>query len=330
MGHWVNCRFIGKILLFALSCKLHPVESFDKNVQEQNSSPIDSSSPVTFKSHIKPAFLYHGLLLDSEKRVFETVSSEELEKLIHVTNRNETKLAGTHIPSQSSETFALSNEEEDGSAYVNSCRKAKVPIPPPLKSSKWKVVGTMDQERLFSPGPRTELWRYDTADGICAALPRYMKDAKTIQLFGVICVNKKSGNTCFWDNSMGIGKSKQITDDTDNSLFGADRATENCTACHRGPNPWIVFPDQPTTKLPKTSYIPQGPASWQNSLSDLPCGGCHAMPTLTYEYCHIMQTMVKRGLMPPDRILKTDSALQTEYDTLLKACPGPPDTNSKY
>lgn len=136
-----------------------------------------------------------------------------------------------------------------GAAYIEECRDAGVPIPPPMYASPWVNRGFFENEFISDP-LAPELWFYESRDpeGACLALPRYNgKDGKKAKLLGLICLGKESSNACFWDNPNQVEFDRDVPVSIDQFVGGADLDANNqgtCTACHAGENPFIVHPDK--------------------------------------------------------------------------------------
>ena len=141
---------------------------------------------------------------------------------------------------------------------------------------------------------------------------------------------------------------------------GGDRLNENCTACHRGSNAFVVFPTvrlqpsgQTLSRLLPTNdrnhrasglYIPVGQADWTNpamerGLADTvrqsDCGNsCHEyqdrqLGALTAEFCELIyETMLPisptgatpRTLMPPSYQAADFPAYVGTISAILQAC----------
>lgn len=116
----------------------------------------------------------------------------------------------------------------NGAAYVEECRIAGVPVPPPFNyedafhnrpNSKWTYNGVLDITVAGGAGQTAEVFYYDPQTdpdpnnpGLCIALPRsYFPSGQTpeegppdrIALLGVICQGQETGAACFWDNGDG-------------------------------------------------------------------------------------------------------------------------------
>jgi hypothetical protein len=211
-------------------------------------------------------------------------------------------------PRVKAESQTLDSNQPD-SPYMAQCRQNGVPLPPPW-GPDWKKIGSLSPQFIFAKEKgRTELWTYETDQGVCAAIPR-ATNGSTVDVFGVICTSI-NGNTCFWDNIY-AGIDKKITPinpgfDIKRFGRGADRLTEYCTDCHRGPTPWIRVANQPTSKLVQISekWRPL-PKSWEFPAGTYieGCSGCHAMPKLTKSYCLVVKEMMAPtvNVMPPPSV----------------------------
>ncbi|MCE7913768.1 MAG: VCBS repeat-containing protein, partial [Nitrosomonas sp. PRO4] len=190
-----------------------------------------------------------------------------------------------------------------GQGYIDECKAAGVPIPPPIGVmdpeglNGWKSQGFIPKDIQFIVGTPAEFRTYQSSSpaGMCVALPRYSDDSKTtVALDGVICLGESSSKACFWDNQMnGVGFSFQagtiipigIPDLTVNSagLYQAGgKELEGgtggvCTDCHQGKNPFIIHPNanlgnkfmgELSSILPTFSrayYEPIVPQSWSRN-----------------------------------------------------------------
>jgi hypothetical protein len=136
-----------------------------------------------------------------------------------------------------------------GDEYIQECRDAGVPIPPPMYEKPWENRGTFANE-FISEAEEAELWFYESESpkGACLALPRYSEsNPKVAQLLGLICLGKETSKACFWDNPNGILFERDKPVDINKFVGGADLNTNGqgtCTACHAGENPFVVHPDK--------------------------------------------------------------------------------------
>ncbi len=164
-----------------------------------------------------------------------------------------------------------------GGDYVQECRNANVPIPPPVGRrdpmgiTGWKSQGFIAPGDQFIIGTPAEVMTFATNEGMCIALPRYTNSSKsTVAADGVICLSSVTSRMCLWDNQM---PTVDPNDDPSNmrivtypattevpigepdssvnaaGLYQAGGAEiENsangiCTDCHAGENPYIVHPN---------------------------------------------------------------------------------------
>ncbi|MEY4590589.1 MAG: hypothetical protein RL497_2665 [Pseudomonadota bacterium] len=175
-----------------------------------------------------------------------------------------------------------------GQAYINECRNAGVPIPPPINQmdptglTGWRVEGFIPQSLQFIVGTPAELrsYRSITPEGMCYALPRYTDSTRTqVSLDGVICLGKQSSNMCVWDNQMpnAAGQVRGFTFGASEIIpigvpsvpggkyqaGGAEIEFGNggeCTDCHAGENPYIVHPRTTLRTTPAGAAV-----SWQST-----------------------------------------------------------------
>lgn len=247
------------------------------------------------------------------------------------------------------------------SQYMKDCAAAGVPLPPPWGDPRWVNQGELPDKNNFAGGDKryTEVWTTKTPGGICYALPRRKDNASDpIELLGQICQSSATGKACFWDN-VGLD-GKRVTGDKTNGvdpskLQGGDKLEENCTACHRGDNVFIIHPgtplDQPgsnpctgggkspTEQNTSKPYQPigrpgRGPGDdggFKNDPRTTPlpsgqgngCTSCHTIPPVTQRYCGLIRGFVESGEMPPggglDENEKKDvEALKAECNKLAK------------
>ena len=198
--------------------------------------------------------------------------------------------------------------------YMAFCRSRRVPIPPNWAElgTAWILHGNLASgTNLLRPGEDAFVWTYSdpVRRGACFALPRGGAGQAEI-----ICQSATTGRACFWDNKLRAdgtnapifdwrgGTVLRISELQDGSNLG-----ENCTACHRGDNVFLMSPDDPTwanvlrgptlgrtftTSVESSSdmrdgfprYVPVTyPArrpNWDNTYSTRGCGlKCHENPT---------------------------------------------------
>lgn len=154
-----------------------------------------------------------------------------------------------------------------GLAYNNECGNAanRVPVPPPINqmdpagTSGWRSLGFIPTGNQFIVSTPAEVRVYQSADGMCIALPRYWDDTLAVaKLDGVICLSSRpASRACFWDNQRSgarfdipagtivpIGYTT-----TPGGLYQAGGAEllggsgGVCTDCHAGENPYIIHPE---------------------------------------------------------------------------------------
>lgn len=220
-------------------------------------------------------------------------------------------------PSRPAQRLATVNS---GTAYATECASWNVPIPPsigvmdPLGLTGWRSVGFIPTSEQFIVGTPAEVRVFESADGMCIALPRYTgASLTTVMLDGVICLSQITSKVCFWDNSMSnagfsfsagsqipIGVPNLAVDPAGRYQAGGAElefaSGGTCTDCHAGENPYIIHPNSnlgtvlfgdlnSALGLPTfgpNRYDPIVGASWpQNALSHAQplvpasCVGCH-------------------------------------------------------
>lgn len=163
-----------------------------------------------------------------------------------------------------------------GQAYIDECRNANVPIPPPIgqmatpaNPEGWVSQGFIPRLKQFIVGTPAELRTYKSSSpsGMCIALPRYTNDTLTeVSLDGVICLGQTSSKVCFWDNQMtqpGVELATAFPFPSGTKIpIGVPDLSINpdgwyqaggyelrgnaggiCTDCHAGQNPYIIHPE---------------------------------------------------------------------------------------
>lgn len=166
-----------------------------------------------------------------------------------------------------------------GQLYVDECRTAGVPIPPPIGRlaapgvAGWTIRGEIPPASQFifqaardgsSIPSVAEVRTYEDAAGFCIALPRYQGVVTgagvNVLADGVICLSRTTSKVCFWDNQM-AGAAFAFTAGTVIPIGAADPAINAaglyqaggeelegavggvCTDCHAGENPFVIHPD---------------------------------------------------------------------------------------
>ena len=242
-----------------------------------------------------------------------------------------------------------------GDEYVEECRDAGVPIPPPMYKKPWENLDTFTNE-FISEDLEAELWFYesDSPKGACLALPRYSEsNTKVAQLLGLICLGKETSKACFWDNPNGVLFERDKPVSIEKFVGGADLNTNGqgtCTACHAGENPFVVHPDKDafsglSSKLqPDDWHEPLVHPSWPENPgpttildsvnSETRCDSCHfqgyagRFPDVSdpaiYSYCvKVLETSVFGGVK---RTMPQGGGSLSGYfnhvDALLSACFG--------
>jgi hypothetical protein len=161
-----------------------------------------------------------------------------------------------------------------GEKYIQECRDAGVPIPPPVFSAAWINRGAIPNPFLSSSA-RAELMHYTSSSppGVCLALPRYESTgggtfSNEAFLFGLICLGTQSNKACFWDNPRGKRFTKGVEVDINQFVGGEDLVANNqgiCSDCHAGENPYVVHPDKAPFAGLTPSILPSG---WYDPLVD--------------------------------------------------------------
>lgn len=175
-----------------------------------------------------------------------------------------------------------------GQAYVDECESAGVPIPPTFNYelawhgfSDWTKVGV--QTVNFAGGSIanqiTEVFYYQTGQGVCIALPRSQfppgqtpeqGPPDNVVLLGVICQGNASAKACFWDaENINPNNDVRFGDGPRPEYFvgGADidTTTDQCTNCHLGENVFIIHPFTALAEVPNTM-----PSTWVDPI--IPAG----------------------------------------------------------
>lgn len=235
--------------------------------------------------------------------------------------------------------FELIPKEErypDSTQYMNSCRAAGVPIPPPWGSTDWEYQGDLQNEFIDGRDiARVWAWRSDAPEGTCIALPRENSANGYAFAFGIICQGAQTENACFWDRSRTTPS--QLTGHLPIDHFvGADELTFGgvCTNCHVGENAFVIHPDTPLDvaragfNIEADWYTPlvqddwpgnpppanlQADTSWEgfNLFGENPtfpgssCTSCHELPqtnsdALRSNYCNAVLQPASERTMPPE------------------------------
>lgn len=204
--------------------------------------------------------------------------------------------------------------------YKRRCEQLSVPSPPRWGTPGWVKRGDIDSKKMavqFIPknsdavaDNSAELWTYlASADAMCVSNPR-MSKTPAIYTIAVICHNKRTGGTCFWDSNLEGHPAKQGYDFIADG-FSGDVSTEDCTSCHRGSSPWIRIPKDVTLNTigrawsSNRNWKPLGSSEWELSSATQigphveGCSNCHAMPKPTANYCKIIKRYFALKVMPP-------------------------------
>lgn len=153
--------------------------------------------------------------------------------------------------------------------YIDDCRSQGVPIPPDWPQPGWVNRGDLPFAFNFlRSGRDTEVWTYETTEGICYSLPR--KDGGDFTVNGFICQSSRTGRACFWDNLDASGRRLTMADVPLRiaQLQNGGNLVETCTDCHRGYNAFVIHPNVPAMNRPgrdpRVRYQPIGRAGFVN------------------------------------------------------------------
>jgi hypothetical protein len=249
----------------------------------------------------------------------------------------------------------LSATQSGGSAYIEECGQAGVPIPPSWGSNQWKSRGSLKTNFLKSSGtPEAELFVFESAAprGVCMALPR--SGGNTIKALGIVCMGLDTGKSCFWDNQRSKsqfdiqkGSSVSLSEFAGGAdLYGGSGNV--CTDCHAGENAFVVHPedamDLGSGIVPKKWNEPLVHPKWpqntgpSNQLQGVALDGqesclkCHAterrfpeVSTDIPQYCGLILNMALNATMPPPlHGPGVNSAYSKHIAALREACKRPP------
>lgn len=152
--------------------------------------------------------------------------------------------------------------------YMKQCREQEVPIPPdlilnvtPNQTTAWEFIGALgvlneSYNIAGVPGDSAEVYAYGDPmkRGACIALLRYGVGPQ----IGVICQSAATGRSCFWNKDEEAPKGDhpgvhpRVPIETLDDPMGSGKTHgiihDDCTACHRGNNAFILFPDDPVWK----------------------------------------------------------------------------------
>jgi hypothetical protein len=185
--------------------------------------------------------------------------------------------------------------------YIETCRAARVPIPPNWPDTRWISQGRQALV-LISKSLDAEVFAFKdpAVPGVCYALPR-RDSTGSVQILGIICQSAETGKACFWDNKArddtpltGVGLTLDI-----NVIGNGFTLGETCTDCHRGDNAFNIHPGTaldlsragatggPYVTDPAVRYTAIGQSHWINPPAlTLPrppagqssCTACHDLP----------------------------------------------------
>ncbi|MEJ7602894.1 MAG: hypothetical protein WKG01_33710 [Kofleriaceae bacterium] len=220
-----------------------------------------------------------------------------------------------------------------GQKYIDECRAAGVPIPPPMFQKPWVNRGTFDSEEFISGDTYPELWHYRSeepgSEGLCLALPRYFVDGDGdpdndgIDLFGLICLGTTTSKACFWDNPRDTTFRRNEARPISDFVGGYDlkaNAQGVCSDCHSGENPFVFHPEKAAfvgvtgPRVGGSYYEPIVHADWPQNpgptrvLETLSttgrCDSCHRLPAVSTElsgYCAmVLRTAVFGRFIAPE------------------------------
>jgi hypothetical protein len=213
-------------------------------------------------------------------------------------------------------------KQDTDTDYMGACRKRRVPVPPDWSETGgggWSLQGNLRSgTNLLRPNQDAFVWTYSDPirKGACIALPREGGQA------GFICQSARTGSACFWDNKLrSDGPDADPIDWRGGTVLriaelqDATELRENCTACHRGDNVFLMSPDDPTwekvmrgtlvttpgstfsTRLEDSTdqrgghprYVPSARAGWENPVFPVGCAGvCHENPVLGFSGMPLM------------------------------------------
>ncbi|MEQ1504247.1 MAG: thrombospondin type 3 repeat-containing protein, partial [Myxococcota bacterium] len=198
-------------------------------------------------------------------------------------------------------------------SYLDQCRASAVPIPPDWRSPSWQFVGDLVPPFDFvGSSALVQVYKFEdpSVPGICVALPR--STGGTLGLMGIICQSATTGAACFWDN-VDLNGNRINTPLTSPlaiaGLQNGDLLGENCTACHRGENVFLIHPNTPLDLRPATNsprwYRPiSSQSSWTNPpafrTSGTACTSCHPIAALSVQsdYCGMVLENAANVTMP--------------------------------
>jgi hypothetical protein len=244
---------------------------------------------------------------------------------------------------------------QSGTAYIDECRNAGVPIPPDWGSNKWQSKGFLSTDFLGSPAATpAEVFvaQSPSPSGVSIALPRYTNpEMTTIDLLGIISLGQASSKACFWDNQKNIPKGKPVPL---SEFAGGPELSEGfggrCSGCHAGENPFIIHPNT-SLGLPNLAGLPLFAKEWYQPLvhPEWPqnpgplvgttgaCNACHTaggqggrfpeMSSLMGEYCGSVLGNAIKLTMPPGNPGDPNSAGHAKaLESLCKSPPTPGGT----
>ena len=248
----------------------------------------------------------------------------------------------------------LKSTTQSGTAYIDECRNAGVPIPPDWGSNKWQSKGFLSTNFLGSSANPAEVFVASSPSppGVSIALPRYTNpEMTTIDLLGIVSLGQASSKVCFWDNQKNdqgfdIPKGKPVP--LSEFAGGAELfqgSGGRCTACHAGENPFILHP-KTNLGLPNLGGLPLFANDWYQPLvhPEWPqnpgplvgttgaCNSCHTgggeggrfpqMSNIMGEYCGAVLGNAIKLTMPPGN--PGDPNFAEHEKALESLCKSPP------
>lgn len=215
--------------------------------------------------------------------------------------------------------YAVGQSALTAQSYIDDCRDASVPIPPDWPSTAWSFAGDSPIDLLkhrltAATGTTVKVYTYQdpSEPGLCVALPRLT--GTDVRNLGIICQSATTGRACFWDNrdaNGGLITGPLTMSMPLSSVRNGDTLGENCTACHRGNNVFLLHGDNQLLNFPVTGasprwYQPVSAQGWTNppahfsNASQNACAGCHAIGQLDGNYCTFVVSSSADLTMPPN------------------------------
>ena len=226
-----------------------------------------------------------------------------------------------------------------GAEYVAACKERLVPTPPDFPNAEWTRQGELEGNFSFLGGDGVIVYTYWNREGACYALHRLGGNT-----LGIICQSASTGVGCFYDNVRPhTGRRVDPRRETVviDAIQNGSTLGEDCTACHRGSNAFIIHPgsvlDVPEFNTnPAVRYTPMGGPSFVNpgplslpvltDSSQGSCETCHEIPETTPLYCSILeraaQNTMPQGDAPVGWIPSNTHPYYAHVDFLRRHCTG--------